>query len=98
MPRLLHVDGIDVEVPLERNLIYLRNQNVPGVIGRVGTILGKHQINITNFSIGRLAENEDPGNPREAVAVVHVNGYARTPFVPAPHVNPVFRGERADGR
>ena len=40
-PRLLHVDGIDVEAPLERSLIYLRNRDVPGVIGKVGTILGR---------------------------------------------------------
>jgi D-3-phosphoglycerate dehydrogenase len=76
MPRLLHVDGIDVEAPLERDLIYMRNKDVPGVIGRVGTILGEHQINIANFSLGRLAEDkkEDPSSPREAVAVVHVDG------------------------
>jgi len=29
------LDGIDVEAPLERSLIYLRNRDVPGVIGRV---------------------------------------------------------------
>ena len=40
-PRLLHVDGIDVEAPLEQNLIYLRNHDVPGVIGKIGTILGE---------------------------------------------------------
>jgi D-3-phosphoglycerate dehydrogenase len=75
MPRLLHVDGIDVEAPLERDLIYLRNQDVPGVIGRVGTILGDHQINIADFSLGRRAENEGPTTtPREALAVVHVDG------------------------
>ena len=75
-PRLLHVDGIDVEAPLERDLIYLRNRDVPGVIGRVGTILGEHQINIANFSLGRPAEDTvaAPGAPREAVAVVHVDG------------------------
>ncbi len=52
-PRLLHVDGIDIEAPLERDLLYLRNCDVPGVVGRVGTILGDHQINIANFSLGR---------------------------------------------
>ncbi len=52
-PRLLSVDDIDVEAPLERNLIYLRNRDVPGVIGKVGTILGEHKINIANFSLGR---------------------------------------------
>ncbi len=77
MPRLLHVDGIDVEAPLERDLIYMRNRDVLGVIGRVGTILGEHQINIANFSLGRPAEGssaEASGTPREAVAVVHVDG------------------------
>jgi D-3-phosphoglycerate dehydrogenase / 2-oxoglutarate reductase len=73
-PRLLQVDGIDVEAPLERNLIYLRNRDVPGVIGKVGTILGKESINIANFSLGRLSANEDSSQPREAIAVVHVDG------------------------
>jgi len=73
-PRLLHVDGIDVEAPLERNLICLRNRDVPGVIGKVGTILGDHKINIADFSLGRRAGSEKPGAPREAIAVVHVDG------------------------
>lgn len=72
-PRLLHVDGIDIEAPLAENLIYMRNQDVPGVIGKVGTILGKHGINIANFSLGRRAEAQ-PGEAHEAVAVVHVDG------------------------
>ena len=73
-PRLLAVDEIDVEAPLERNLIYLRNRDVPGVIGRVGTILGEHKINIANFSLGRRSGEAAPGSAREAVAVVHVDG------------------------
>ncbi len=75
-PRLLAMDGIDVEAPLERNLIYLRNRDVPGVIGRVGTILGDHKINIADFSLGRRAANGKSGGKeeREAVAVVHVDG------------------------
>lgn len=80
-PRLLAIDGIDVEAPLERNLIYLRNRDVPGVIGRVGTILGDHKINIADFSLGRRASNGKTGKPadqktsREAIAVVHVDGH-----------------------
>ncbi|HSE48211.1 MAG TPA: phosphoglycerate dehydrogenase [Terriglobales bacterium] len=69
-PRLLAVDDIDIEAPLERDLIYMRNQDVPGVIGKVGTILGRHAINIANFSLGRREKN---GKPAEAIAVVHVD-------------------------
>ena len=71
--RLLHIDGIDVEAPLERNLIYLRNDDVPGVIGKVGTILGESEINIADFSLGRRSA-EVSTEPREAIAVVHVDG------------------------
>lgn len=73
-PRLLHVDGIDVEAPLERNLIYLRNRDVPGVIGRVGTILGEESINIANFSLGRRGPGGKSEQPVAAIAVVHIDG------------------------
>ena len=70
----MHVDGIDVEAPLETNLIYMRNNDVPGVIGRVGTILGEQKINIANFSLGRRVGRPNSGEPNEAIAVVHVDG------------------------
>ena len=73
-PRLLHVDGIDIEAPLERNLIYLRNRDVPGVIGKVGTVLGDNQINIADFSLGRRNSDAQSGQTGEAIAVVHVDG------------------------
>jgi D-3-phosphoglycerate dehydrogenase / 2-oxoglutarate reductase len=69
-PRLLRIDEIDVEAPLKGNIIYLRNRDVPGVIGRVGTVLGQHNVNIANFSLGRA---EDGKEPRGAVAVVQVD-------------------------
>jgi D-3-phosphoglycerate dehydrogenase / 2-oxoglutarate reductase len=96
-PRLLHVDGIDVEAPLERNLIYLRNRDVPGVIGRVGTILGEHSINIANFSLGRLNAGKEPSQPSEAIAVVHVDGVvpdevlAKLRKIPAVHTAKAVR-------
>ena len=77
--RLLSVDTIDIEAPLGDNLLYLRNKDVPGVIGQVGTILGRHQINIGDFSLGR---NETPvGHVREAIAVVHVDSPVPEPVL-----------------
>jgi D-3-phosphoglycerate dehydrogenase len=70
------VDGIDVEAPLEQNLVYMRNRDVPGVVGKIGSILGEHKINIANFSLGRRQGTATSENPLEAVAVVHVDSPA----------------------
>lgn len=72
-PRLLAVDGIHVEAPLSGNLIFFKNSDVPGVIGRIGTLLGARNVNIANFSLGRR-ENGGSDSPAEAVAVVHYDG------------------------
>src|ERR1700736_379362 len=56
-PRLLTYDGIDIEAPLNGTLVAIRNHDVPGVIGRIGTILGEHSLNIANFALGRAAES-----------------------------------------
>jgi D-3-phosphoglycerate dehydrogenase len=52
-PRLLSYDGIDIEAELSGTLAVIRNHDVPGVVGRIGTILGEHQLNIGNFALGR---------------------------------------------
>ena len=52
-PRLVMLDGVAVEAPLEHTLIVIRNDDTPGVIGEVGTILGSHGINIATFALGR---------------------------------------------
>jgi D-3-phosphoglycerate dehydrogenase len=52
-PRLSAVDGVEVEAPLEGTLVVITNNDQPGVIGDVGTILGRHGLNIANFALGR---------------------------------------------
>lgn len=69
-PRLTQVDGIHCEVALAGFLIFMKNRDVPGVIGHVGTVLGRNRINIANFSLGRRDTASIPGEPHEAVAVV----------------------------
>jgi D-3-phosphoglycerate dehydrogenase len=69
-PRLTQVDGIYCEVALAGFLIFMKNRDVPGVIGHVGTVLGRNRINIANFSLGRRDTAIVPGEPHEAVAVV----------------------------
>ncbi len=69
-PRLLEFDGIDVEAPLEGTLLVCRNVDVPGVIGKIGTILGEFGVNIANFALGR---DRSGAKPVHALAVVQVD-------------------------
>ena len=52
-PRIVRLDDVEVEVPLAGTLIIIRNEDRPGVIGEVGSVLGRHGINISSFSLGR---------------------------------------------
>jgi D-3-phosphoglycerate dehydrogenase len=73
-PRLLAFDGIDVEAPLEGTLVVCRNLDVPGVIGRIGTILGEQGVNIANFALGReRMGTHRAGELVKALAVVQVD-------------------------
>ncbi len=72
-PRLLNLDGIDIEAPLQGTLVLLRNLDVPGVIGRIGTILGEHQVNIANFALGRSVRSKHVPQG-SALAVIQVDG------------------------
>jgi len=61
------------------------------VIGKVGTILGEESINIADFSLGRRSAGKESDQPREAIAVVHVDGLvtegvlAKLRTIPAVH-------------
>jgi D-3-phosphoglycerate dehydrogenase len=52
-PRLVTLDGIGVEAGLDGTMIVMRNNDRPGVIGHVGTVLGKHGVNVASFALGR---------------------------------------------
>jgi D-3-phosphoglycerate dehydrogenase len=51
--RLVSVQGVNVEAPLGGTMLIVENADLPGVIGEVGTILGRHGVNIANFALGR---------------------------------------------
>ncbi len=52
-PMLVEILAHEVELPFSRHLLLIRNADVPGVIGRVGTLLGELGINIANMVVGR---------------------------------------------
>ncbi len=53
VPRILMVDDFNVEVTPEGTLTIVFNDDVPGVIGAVGTVCGKHGINISTMGVGQ---------------------------------------------
>lgn len=64
--RVVEVDGLPLEFRPEGTVVFLRNRDVPGVVGNVGTILGEGGINIANFSLAR-------GTGKRAAAVIAVD-------------------------
>jgi D-3-phosphoglycerate dehydrogenase len=76
-PRLLQTEGISCEATLDGNLMYSKSEDVPGVIGYLGTVLGRNGINIANFALGRedLATSVDrkPSEPLTAISIVETD-------------------------
>jgi D-3-phosphoglycerate dehydrogenase len=68
-PRLVEIFGIRVEAELDGEMIYIVNEDMPGFIGRLGTLLGEEGVNIGTFSLGR----REAGG--EAVALVSVDSH-----------------------
>src|SRR5947199_363435 len=66
-PRLVDMFGIRVEAELDGSMIYIVNEDTPGFIGRLGTLLGEEGVNIGTFNLGRRAAGG------EAVALVSVD-------------------------
>jgi len=67
-PRIVRIGDYHVDVVPTGSLIVLTNHDVPGVIGRVGTTLGDHEINIAGYHQARLSKGGD------ALAAIAVDG------------------------
>ncbi|MCY4260571.1 MAG: phosphoglycerate dehydrogenase [Rhodobacteraceae bacterium] len=52
-PRFIQIKGIYIEADVTEHMLYTTNEDTPGVIGRLGTILGEEGVNIANFNLGR---------------------------------------------
>jgi D-3-phosphoglycerate dehydrogenase len=67
MPRLVTLDDFRLEAYLDGCLLVFRHRDVPGIIGGVGTIFGRHGVNIAQMAVGRAM----PGG--EAVGVLNLD-------------------------
>lgn len=74
-PRLVELFGIKVEAELNGPMMYLVNEDAPGFIGRIGTLLGENAINIGTFNLGR----REAGG--EAVLLLSVDSPVPAPVI-----------------
>jgi len=79
-PRIVGIDGHQVDLPPARHMLVVHNDDRPGMIGRVATVLGNTEINISNMDVGQSPSGE-------AALMVIATGTA----VPAPVVEQVRR-------
>jgi len=66
-PRLIQIKGIDMDAEFAPHMLYITNEDKPGFIGRLGTLLGNAGVNIANFNLGRSAPGAD------AIALLQVD-------------------------
>ncbi|MDQ0326118.1 D-3-phosphoglycerate dehydrogenase [Rhodopseudomonas julia] len=67
-PRIIQIKGINMEAELSERMLYITNNDKPGFIGRIGSLLGENGINIARMQFGRDFEG---GNAIALVSVDH---------------------------
>ena len=86
--RILGLNEIDIDAPLRGTIILIRNQDVAGVIGRVGTILGDRKINIVTFTLSRNPQTQ------QAIGLVNVDNHVPDEVLREIRVTPAVRAAR----
>jgi len=66
-PRIIQIKGINLEAELAPRMLYITNEDKPGFIGRLGSVLGDAGINIATFNLGRKDQGGD------AIALIEVD-------------------------
>jgi D-3-phosphoglycerate dehydrogenase len=86
---LVNALGFELDIELSRLMVFFRYDDVPGVIGRVGTLFGRHDVNIANMAVSRtrkggkalMALSLDIEPPSELVEAVRKEGFDDARFI-----------------
>ena len=65
--RIIQIKGIDMEAEFGPHMLYVTNEDKPGFIGALGTLLGNAGVNIATFNLGRKAQGG------EAICLVSID-------------------------
>jgi D-3-phosphoglycerate dehydrogenase len=87
--RLVDVDGVEMDAIPQGNLLLVKNDDTPGVVGHLGTLLGERQVNIARMTVGRK-----PGSGR-AVMLIEVDNEVSAETLQAVAQVPGIREARA---
>lgn len=66
-PRFIQIKDINLDAEVGQHMLYMTNSDTPGIIGTIGSICGKHGVNIANFALGR----NGPGG--DAIALLYLD-------------------------
>ena len=66
-PRFIQIKGINIDAEIGAHMLYTTNEDVPGIIGLLGMTMGKNNVNIANFTLGRSGVGQD------AIAILYLD-------------------------
>jgi D-3-phosphoglycerate dehydrogenase / 2-oxoglutarate reductase len=66
-PRFIQIKGINIDAEIGAHMLYTTNDDVPGIIGLLGMTMGKNNVNIANFTLGRSGVGQD------AIAILYLD-------------------------
>jgi D-3-phosphoglycerate dehydrogenase len=69
LPRIVQINEFSIDVEPQSWVLFIHNEDQPGVVGTVGTILGKNKINIAEMSLGRVSR----GSKMMALTVINTD-------------------------
>ncbi|MER5170718.1 phosphoglycerate dehydrogenase [Thioclava sp. GXIMD2076] len=84
-PRFIQIKGINIDAEVGEHMLYTTNDDVPGVIGKLGTLLGEHGANLANFTLGRSKAGG------EAIAIAYLDEALKPETVEAMKASGIFK-------
>ncbi|MDD9908862.1 MAG: phosphoglycerate dehydrogenase [Ahrensia sp.] len=83
-PRFIQIKGINMEAEAAPHMIYTTNKDVPGIIGKLGTMFGERGVNIAHFYLGR----DEPGG--NAIALLAIDAPVEEEFLDQVRAQPMI--------
>ncbi|MFT6450797.1 MAG: D-3-phosphoglycerate dehydrogenase [Halocynthiibacter sp.] len=88
-PRFIQIKGINIDADIGAHMLYTTNKDVPGIIGKLGTMVGDAGVNIANFTLGRAEQSKD------AIALLYIDAAAPKALLETLEASDLFQQVKA---